>query len=72
MEMPEQGDVPDEVVQDLVETSRRLALRKIEGQKATHCAGMWDWIVEAEMEAHEKRVRQITLWAHQKRTGLPF
>jgi len=70
--LPPRGDVSDETVEDLIAASLTIAEEKIEFQKQCHHRSIWHQVVENAMEEHQARVRQIRLWAFQKRTGLPF
>jgi hypothetical protein len=71
-EMPPRGEVSDETIEEFIAISRKLALDKIEDYKQSQHRSLWKQLEEDCMEEHEDRVGQIKLWAHQKRTGLPF
>jgi len=70
--------VPDEVFQDLVDTSLDIADKAIAEMYAIaqvtdlYPPEVWEERVEEVMEEHRKRVARLTMWRCLKETGIPF
>ena len=62
----------DPRVQDLIEVSRQVALKRIADQKLSHHPSRADEVGRWEWEAHEERVSGIKQFFFQKVTGHPF
>lgn len=62
----------DPRVQDLIEVSRQVAIKRIADLKLSHHPCMADEVERWEWEAHEERVGRMKLFFFQKETGHPF
>ena len=62
----------DPRVQDLIEVSRQLTIKRIANKKLSHHPSMAEQVERGEWEKHEERVGRIRLFFFQKVTGHPF
>lgn len=65
-------DELEELENDLIDTSLKVAKERAERAKVSHHESLWEWLLLTEMEKHRMRIEKIRAFITRKRTGEPF